>query len=149
MYKAQCTEAIFKLLDDNNILYVLVPANITNKLPTLDLRVNKPAKDFLRRKFQVWYSNIILKQLEDGTTEDVDMRMSVMKPLTAQWVIEMYHYFTTHPDIIINGFVEAEILYVLQRPFNYFFHYKELCTLTIIHLMVVKQTMSLILIQNK
>lgn len=64
VFKGQCTEAIFKLLEENNILYVMVPANTTDKLQPLDLSVNKPGKDFLRAKFQEWYSKIILKQLE-------------------------------------------------------------------------------------
>lgn len=73
VFKGQCTEAIFKLLEENNILYVMVPANTTDKLQPLDLSVNKPGKDFLRAKFQEWYSKIILKQLEGGKEEEVDM----------------------------------------------------------------------------
>ncbi len=46
MFKGQCTE------EDNNILYVLAPANRTDKLQPLysDLSVNKPAKDFMKFK---------------------------------------------------------------------------------------------------
>ena len=39
-FKGQCTEEIFKPLDDNNILYVLVPANCTDRCQPLDLSVN-------------------------------------------------------------------------------------------------------------
>lgn len=66
VFKGQCVESMFKLLDDNNILYVIVPANCTDKLQPLDLSVNKPAKDFMKSKFQEWYSEIIKKQLVMG-----------------------------------------------------------------------------------
>ena len=48
VFKGQCVESIFKKLEENNILYVLVPANCTDKLQPLDLSVNKPAKDYLK-----------------------------------------------------------------------------------------------------
>jgi len=41
-----------KKLEDNNILYVTMPNNCTDRLQPLDLSVNKPAKDFLQSKFQ-------------------------------------------------------------------------------------------------
>ena len=114
IFKGQCTESVFKLLDDNNIIYVLVPANTTDKLQPLDLSVNKPAKDFMKSKFQEWYSNIIWQQLENGIDEEVDMRLSVLKPLSAKWIMEMHNYFMSQPSIIINGFREAGIVEILH-----------------------------------
>ena len=58
-FKGQYQPSIFKVLEDNDIFYVLVPANCTDRLQPLDLSVNKPAKDFMKRKFQEWYANII------------------------------------------------------------------------------------------
>jgi len=57
-------------------------------LQPLDLSDNKPAKDFVRTKFQNWYGDEIRKQLYLGVKEGVDMRMRSMKPLTAQWMID-------------------------------------------------------------
>ena len=54
-FRRQCTDPFLKKLNDNNLLYAFVPANCTDPL---DLSVNKPAKDFMKRKFQEWYSNI-------------------------------------------------------------------------------------------
>ncbi len=50
-FKAQCTEKIFKMLDDNNIRLAVVPANCTDRLQPLDVSVNKSAKEYLRRQF--------------------------------------------------------------------------------------------------
>ena len=114
VFKGQCTEEVCKLLEDSNILYTLVPANCTDKLQPLDLSVNKPAKDFMKRQFQNWYGEMICKQLEDKVEEEVDMRLSIMKPLSARWLIDMHKYFVDHPSIIVNGFHNAGIVDALK-----------------------------------
>ena len=73
VFKGQCTENVFQLLEENNILYVIVPNNCTDVLQPLDLSINKPAKHFMKSKFQEWYGNIICKQLEDQVDEEVDL----------------------------------------------------------------------------
>ena len=73
VFKGQCTSKVLKKLEDNNILYVTVPNNRTDRLQPLDLLVNKPAKGFLRSKFQQWYGTEICQQLDKGMTEEVDM----------------------------------------------------------------------------
>lgn len=108
VFKGQCTEKILTLLEEN-ILYVTVPSNCTDRLQPLDVSLNKSAKDFMKSKFQEWYGSIICSQLENDIREPVDMRLSIMKPLTAQWMIEMYDYFVCNPSIIVNGFVAAGI----------------------------------------
>ena len=109
VFKGQCTERVFKMLEDHNILCVIVPSNCTDILQPLDLSVNKSAKDFMNSKFQEWYGGIIHKQLEDQIEEEVDIRLSVMKPLTTGWIIDFYHYMDAHPQISVNGFHAAVI----------------------------------------
>ena len=60
-FKGQLTPAVFTLLEENDILVVKVPPNCTDRLQPMDLSVNKAVKDFLRRKFQVWYSKEVEK----------------------------------------------------------------------------------------
>jgi len=55
-FKGQLTGAVHSLLDSNHIYVVKVPPNCTGHLQPMDLSVNKSAKDFLRKQFQLWYS---------------------------------------------------------------------------------------------
>ena len=34
----------------------------------------------------------------------VDLRLSVVKPLSAQWMIKLYDHLKKRPDIIVHGF---------------------------------------------
>ena len=90
VFKGQCTSKVLKLLEDNNILYVTVPSNCTDWLQPIDLSVNKAAKDFLRSKFQEWYGAEICKQLDKGMAEEVDIWMSTIRPVAAQWMKRNY-----------------------------------------------------------
>ena len=40
----------------------------------------------------------------------MDMRLSVMKPLSARWLIDMHKYFVDHTSIIVNEFHRAGIV---------------------------------------
>ena len=39
----------------------------------------------------------------------VDLKLSIVKPLGAQWMIELYNHLKSHPEIIQNGFRAAGI----------------------------------------
>jgi hypothetical protein len=69
--------------------------------------VNKSAKDFLRGKFNEWYSTKIAEARDDDTI--VDLRLAIPKPLSAQWMIQFFDYIRSKPDIIKNGFRYAGI----------------------------------------
>ena len=97
----------------NHILYIFIPPNCTDKLQPLDLTINKPAKEYLRRKFQNWYSQQVVQQLENGINEPIDLRLSILKPLNAGWLVDMYQYLKDHPEFIINGFKAAGITEIL------------------------------------
>ena len=84
-FKGQVTEGFLEKLEQHNLHHVIVPANCTDRLQPLDVSVNKAVKDHLKKQFQLWYSEHINEQLDQGTTVEsltpVDMRMNIMKPL--------------------------------------------------------------------
>ncbi len=65
-FNGQLTENITKILEENNIHSVLVPANCTDKLQPLDLTVNRSAKAFLKNKFETWYAEELRHKLDDA-----------------------------------------------------------------------------------
>ena len=77
----------------------------------LDLTVNKFAKNM---KFSPWFSRKISLRLENGVELDdieVDNRLSVLKPLHAKWLVELYNHMSTDDgkEIVANGWKKAGI----------------------------------------
>ena len=83
---------------------------------SLDIRVNKAVKHFLKRKLFSWYSEKVVAQLEDKDIDDddfqvpsVDLSMAVMKHIGAKWLDEMHSYIKDNPQLIVNGFLKAGV----------------------------------------
>ena len=66
--KSQVTDRMTTSLESYNIHTCLIPPNTTDRLQLMDITVNKPAKAFVRQKFQSWYEKQVDLQLEE--TED-------------------------------------------------------------------------------
>ena len=94
----------------------LLPANTTDLLQPMDISVNKPAKDFLKRQFNQWYTEQVMKQLE-GRDDDleaaelqpIEMGMPIMKEISAKWLVDLAEYMSDNPQIIVNGFIRSGI----------------------------------------
>ena len=106
------------MLEDNNVDVVYVPTNCTDCLQPLDLSVNKPVKDFLKGKLELWYFDLMSEQ---GDSTPIKFPMQLMKPLGAQWMMDVHCYIQDHPEIIKNGFRAAGIDsdYVSMTPFTF------------------------------
>ena len=111
VFKGQQTEDVTKLLEENNIHVVSVPANCTDRLQPMDLSVNKSVKEYMRSKFRDWYSMQVQHQLDEGEEiSPVDLRMSTMKPVGARWLVSLYDYLKENSSIVENGFKAAGLL---------------------------------------
>ena len=60
-FRGQTTPGIITLLESHNIVVVQVPANCTDKLQPLDVSLNKPMRDEMKTRFQVWYAEEVQK----------------------------------------------------------------------------------------
>ena len=111
VFKGQMTDKVKSTLDSLGIDLV---ANMTHFFQPLDLTVNKSAKNLTKREFVSYYSGVIQEGLDAGKALediDVDLRLSVIKPLHAQWLVKIFNFFTTSEgrDIIIKGWKKAGI----------------------------------------
>ena len=78
----------------------------------MDLSINKAAKDFMRSRFREWYATQVQKQFDEGASQisPVDLRMPVMKPLGARWLVSLYDYINERNSLTMNGFKAAGIV---------------------------------------
>ena len=102
------------LLGDNNILATNVPPNMTKFYQPLDLTVNGFAKRFMAREFNDWCTDQVSAQLDKGVPIaeiDIKLRFSLLKPLDAVWITDLYNYMISEAakKIIESGWVSAGI----------------------------------------
>lgn len=119
VFTGQMTSEVLNKIKENHICVVNVPANMTKFYQPLDLTVNGHAKRFLRNKFSTWYADQISKQLNDVVKideVDVKLRLTTLKPLHAQWVVDFYDEMTTSKgkSIIESGWRAAGITDAIQ-----------------------------------
>ena len=98
VFKGQMTATLKQKLSLHSIQLVAVPANMTHFFQPLDLTVNESAKKFMKNRFIVYYSTSVKQQLDGGKQlEDVevDFRLTVIKPLHASWLVDMFNFLTS------------------------------------------------------
>ena len=101
-------------MKENHILFVRVLANMRNIFQPLDLTVNGSFKSLMKRKFTEWYCKEIGKQLEENVPiedSEIKLKVSVLKPLHASWLMATYNQLTSSAgrEIITNGWKSAGI----------------------------------------
>ena len=98
IFTGQMTPGVLDSYKAYNICVINVPANMTKFYQPLDLTVNKEAKRFLKRKFVNWYSHQVSNQLSEGKpleSVQVSLKLSLIKPIHAGWLVEFYNYMTS------------------------------------------------------
>lgn len=124
VYAAHRTPDVIEEIGNNGFELVYVPANCTSELQPLDLSVNAPLKESCKSAFSDWYAGEVCSAIqqaeEDGECDDEalvravemvrpDLRLSVLKPLHAKWMIDAFAAVTTDPSQIKRGWEAAGI----------------------------------------
>ena len=93
-FNGQITVDIMQLLEEHNVHVVKLPPNCTDRLQLMDLSVNKAAKNFLRGRFNEWYSEQVADQLGDDLdglqVQPVNLTAAAMKSVGGKWLVEMH-----------------------------------------------------------
>ena len=77
-----------------------------NHMQALDLTVNEPAKHFTENKFVDWHARQVISGIESGVDEiNVDLKLSVLKPLHASLLIQLYNHMTSLNLVLFNKFI--------------------------------------------
>lgn len=106
-FKGQITTAVNNLLEQN-ILVCLLPTNTTDLLRPMDIA---------KRKFEQWYSEEVMQQLERrgpnnleaAELKPIQLGMQVMKEVGAKWLVELADYISNSPEFLVNGFIHSGI----------------------------------------
>ena len=112
VFRAHRTPTVLKKLEDENIVCVFVPANCTSDLQRIDLSLNKPLKDVMKKQFSEWYAATFKEELDRGAEIEqitIDLKMSSVKPLSCGWFLTAVDHLRRNPSIVTNGFQKAVI----------------------------------------
>ena len=79
--------------------------------------MNQSIKEFLKKKFDDWYSSKVHEQLKgkdvnelvSASISPIDLSLATMKHVGAQWLVEAFDYIRDNPSIIVNGFIKSGI----------------------------------------
>ena len=99
VFKGQMTDPVKEILKKNNIVLQRVPANLMYLFQPLDVQggPNGYAKKFMKKKFTLWYPDQVQRAMDAGKSMgeiDIDLKLSVLKPLHASWLIELFNHMT-------------------------------------------------------
>ena len=122
VFKGQMTCAVRELLNENHILLEKVPANLTYLFQPLVVQgdPNGYVKRFMKKKFTLWYSDQVIRALDEGKDikdVNISLKLSIVKPLHAKWLIEMYNHMTSSEgrDVCLKDWKVACILDATEK----------------------------------
>ena len=107
VFRAHTVDTILSELGKHHIRVVYVPANCTGELQPLDLSGNGEFKAELKNHFINWYA---AKITEAGDEEpDISLKLSVVKPLHARWVLAAWEALRDNKDTLLTGWIQSGI----------------------------------------
>ena len=111
----RCNTEMHRVLEENNIVYIYVPASCTSQLQPLDSDggVNAAFKRELKGKFIKWYAERITSGLAAGLELDdikVDLSLTNLKPKYANWVLGCFDAVKNQDSTMLTGWMKTGIL---------------------------------------
>ena len=108
-FEVKKTDAFTEYLAKKNCIAVFLHPNMTDTFQPLEVSVNRNIKSMVRNCYNDWYSEQVVKALNNGTAPtdvNVEQPISIIKPLCAKWIIEAYNYLLSQPgaELIKKGF---------------------------------------------
>jgi hypothetical protein len=121
VFRAQHTDTVKSMMEQNNYLFVKVPANMTQHFQPLDVSINGLAKRFMKTQYETWYADNILCQMGSGVSVEnvkVDTRLTIIREVHARWICRLYDDLKERKEDIKRGFVKSGITEAVATDFN-------------------------------
>ena len=88
--------------------------------PAARLNSQRVRKKIYEKKFVTWYAEEIKKQMDAGVSAesiDVNLKLTSLKALHANWLIELYNVLTTADgrETVLNGWKKSGVTAVLKK----------------------------------
>ncbi len=112
VFAAHRCQSLLNCLLSNNIKYIFVPAGCTGELQPLDVTVNDFFKKKQRSCFSSWYAKKVKEELEAGVDIQemkIDLQISLLKPIHANWLMDVILKLKMQEGLIKTGFDKAGI----------------------------------------
>ena len=112
VYKVHQTREVKSAIKNQDVELVFVPACCTSELQPLDVSGNGFFKQQLKQKFCDWYADQVSTQLNSGksvTDINIDLKLSTIKPLHANWVLSAFDTLAGNTDVLKNGWEKTGI----------------------------------------
>ena len=113
VFAAQRCDTVLIKLSDNHTHQVFVPASCTGELQPLDISTNETFKTLMKDSFTRWYAQEVHEALDSGKSVHevkIDLRLSMIKPLHANWLITAHSILKHKTAVLTRGFEQAGIL---------------------------------------
>lgn len=92
------------------LLQLFLPAALTDYSYWTSASTKQPKNSFAAGFKNGTHNRSANNYGQGDCTQPVDLRMSIVKPLGAKWMMNLYDYMKLKPDDIRNGFLHAGVI---------------------------------------
>ena len=121
VFRGQHTDCVKVMMEQNNCLFVKVPANMTQHFQHLDVSINGLAKRFMKTQYENWYADNIVTQMAAGVSTEnvkVDTRLTIIREVHSRRICRLYDDLKERKDDIKRGFAKSGITEAVATDFN-------------------------------